>query len=138
MDLLERLKNIPESERMHILEAEAASIEEGPYTRTLTDDELLSFKESLAEKSIEQAMVLDEFKAVKDTYKERLKPISKDISVSLQALKFKAIECVGKLYKLADHEEQMIYIVDPKGDVIHSRRMKPEERQYFLRPAKIA
>lgn len=138
MELLDRLKTISEADRKLVLDGEAVSVEEGLYTRNLTDDELLAYKETLAEKSVEQAQILDEFKTVKDSYKEKLKPIAKEISTSLQAIKFKAVDCTGRQYKLADHDEQMIYIVDQKGDVIHSRRMRPEERQYFLKPVKSA
>jgi predicted RNA-binding protein with EMAP domain len=138
MELINRLKTLSEPDRISVLESECASVEEGTYTRSLTDSELLSFKETLAEKSVEQAQILDEFKNVKDTYKQKLKPIAKEISNSLQAIKFKAIESIGRQYKLADHDEQMIYIVDTQGDVIHSRRMRPEERQYFLKPSKSA
>jgi predicted RNA-binding protein with EMAP domain len=138
MELINRLITLSEPDRISVLESECASVEEGTYTRSLTDSELLSYKETLAEKSVEQAQILEEFKNVKDTYKQKLKPISKEISNSLQAIKFKAIESIGRQYKLADHDEQMIYIVDTQGDVIHSRRMRPEERQYFLKPSKSA
>jgi phage gp29-like protein len=138
MELLERLKNLSEIDRKLVLDSEADSVEEGTYTRSLTENELLAYKETLAEESVKQSEILDEFKKVKDSYKERLKPLQRTISEALQAVKFKAIECVGRQYKIIDHEDQMVYIVDQKGDVIHSRRMRPEERQHFLKPAKSA
>jgi phage gp29-like protein len=138
MEFLERLRQLPEAERVLALESEADAVEEGTYTRSLTESELLAYKETLAEKSVKQSEILDEFQKVKDSYKEKLKPLARDISEALQAVKFKAVECVGRQYKLVDHDDQMVYIVDVKGDVIHSRRMRPEERQHFLKPAKSA
>lgn len=138
MDLLNRLKNLSEADIKLVLDSEADSVEEGTYVRELTPEELLAYKELFAEKSMQQAQILDELKSIKDEFKEKLKPIAKEISGALQAIKFKAVECVGRQYKVADHEGQMIYTIDQKGDVINSRRMKPEERQYFLKPAKSA
>ena len=129
---IEKLKNLSSEDRKCVLESEALAIEEGKYTKPLTEDEILYYKDQLAEKSIMQAMLIDEFKSIKDAYKERLKPVQADIRTALSAVKFSAIECEGKLYKLADFETQMIHKVDELGNVVTSRKMLPEERQFRL------
>lgn len=129
---IERLKTLSESDRKAVLESEALAVEEGKYQKPLTHDEVLYYKDILAENSINQAVILDEFQQVKDSYKERLKPIKEVISESLQAIKTKSIEKEGRLYKMADFEDQMIHKVDEAGNVIHSRKMLPEERQFRI------
>ncbi len=129
---IERLKTLSESDRKAVLESEALAVEDGKYQKPLTNDEVLYYKDVLAENSINQAVILDEFQQVKDSYKERLRPIKEVISESLQAIKTKSIEKEGRLYKMADFEEQMIHKVDELGNVIHSRKMLPEERQFRI------
>jgi len=129
---IEKLKLLSNEDRKSVLESEALSIEEGKYTKPLGKDELAFYKDQLADKSIQQATILDELKTVKDEFKARLEPVQLEIKKSLSAVKFKAIECDGKLYKLADFEEQMIHKVDELGNVISSRKMLPEERQFRI------
>ena len=135
---IERLKNLSEDDRKSILESESIAIEEGKYTKPLTPDELSYYRELLAEKSIEQATILDELKDVKAEYKAKLEPVQLEIKRSLSAVKFKAIECEGRLYKLADFDTQMIHKVDEQGNVITSRKMLPEERQFRIQSLKAA
>lgn len=134
---LNRLKEMTPAERREFLVNHASQIEEGRYTKPLTEEEILAFKDRLAEQSINQAIILDELATVKEEYKNKLKPIQKDISDSLQAIKFKAIDQDGKLYFLQDFDNNMIHKVDEQGNLILSRQMKPEERQYFLKTANI-
>lgn len=133
---IERLKTLSDDERKSVLESEAIAIEEGKYNKPLTPDEILYYKDELAEHTINQAIILDEYAQVKEEYKERLKPIKDKISTALQAIKFKQIECDGRLYKLSDFDDQMIHKVDELGNVIHSRKMLPEERQFRIQALK--
>jgi hypothetical protein len=129
---IERLKHLSPEDRRSILESEAASVEEGRYTKPLTEAEILDFKDQLAEKSIQQAIILDEFSQVKQEFKDRLEPLKNDIAAALQAIKFKAIDQTGRLYILQDFDQKMVHKVDELGNVIHSRQMRPEERQFRI------
>lgn len=138
MENLDRLKHLSPEDRKAVLESEATSIEEGRYTKPLTEAEILEYKDILAEKSIQQAIILDELAQVKDEYKDKLDPLKKDIAASLQAIKFKAIDQEGRLYLLSDYDNKMIHKVDELGNVISSRQMRPEERQFTIRAHKSA
>ena len=123
---------------MNLTNLKEMSATEGRYTKPLTESEIQAYKDRLAEQSINQAIILDEFKTVKDEFKKRLKPISDEIAQSLQAIKFKAVDQEGKLFQLQDFDQNIIHEVDEFGNLILSRQMRPEERQYFLKPAKTA
>lgn len=127
-----RIKSLSVEDRKAVLESEALAIEEGKYTKPLSPDELLFYKDQLSENSIKQSELLDELGEVKKEFKAKLEPIQNTIKKSLSAVKFKAIECEGRLYKMADFEDQMIHKVDELGNVIHSRKMLPEERQFRI------
>lgn len=133
---IERLKNLPPQDLKSVLESEAIAVEEGKYEKPLTAYEMAFYKDELAVHSINQAIILDEFADVKDEYKEKLKPIKEKISEALQAIKFKSVQKEGRLYKLADFEDQMIHKVDELGNIIHSRKMLPEERQFRIQALK--
>lgn len=133
---IEKLKFLPPDEIKTLLEGDALTVEEGEYTKPLSDVELAYYKDMLAEKSIQQAFLLDEYTQMKAEFKEKLTPIIKEIRTSLEAVKFKAIKCTGRLYKLADYETQMIHKVDEIGNLITTRRMLPEERQFRIQALK--
>jgi hypothetical protein len=132
MNNIERLKTLSAEDRKSVLEAEAIAVEEGKYEKPLTPDELAIQKDTLAELSINQAIILDEFAEVKQEFKSKLEPIKEEISTALRAIKYKSIQVEGRLYKMADFDDQMIHKVDELGNVIHSRKMLPEERQFRL------
>jgi len=133
---IERLKLLSTEDRKSVLESEAIAIEEGKYEKPLTPDELLYYKDELAQNSINQAVILDELMEIKDEFKEKLKPIREKISEAILAVKYKSIPKEGRLYKLADFEDQMIHKVDEFGNVIHSRKMLPEEKQFRIQALK--
>jgi hypothetical protein len=129
---IERLKQLSHEDRKLVLQSEALSITDGKYVKPLTVDEIAYYKDLLAEKSILQATILDELKDVKADFKARLEPVGNDIKKSLSAVKFKQIECEGTLYKMADFETKTIHNVDELGNIITSRSMLPEERQFRI------
>lgn len=135
---VERLKSLTAEDRKSVLESEAIAIEEGKYEKPLTPDEMLYYKDELAVHSIKQAVIMDEFAEIKKDFKDRLEPIKEKISESIQAIKYKSIQKEGRLYKLADFDDQMIHKVDELGNIIHSRKMLPEERQFRIQALKTA
>lgn len=133
---VEHLKKLTPEDRKSVLESEAISIEDGKYEKPLTPDEILYYKDELAVHSINQAVIMDEFAEIKKDFKDRLEPIKEKISESIQAIKYKSVQREGRLYKLADFDDQMIHKVDELGNVIHSRKMLPEERQFRIQALK--
>lgn len=127
-----RLKTLSEQDRKAVLESEAIDIEEGVYDRPLTEEEINYYKDELATQCITQKKLLAELATVKEEFKEKLRPVKTQIDHAMNAIKNRSIPQEGRLYKLADYDEKMIYTVDGDGNVISSRRMRPEERQYRI------
>jgi len=128
MDIYD-LKNLPEEDRKSVLESESIAIEEHAYMKPLTPDELAIQKDNLAQDSIMKAMIEDEFAEIKSEYKDKLDPLKNSIHDTIEAIKNKAVEVKGKVYKMPDFDNRMIHVVDPLGNVLSSRRMLPEENQ---------
>lgn len=98
----------------------------------LTQDELSIKKDDLANAAILKAVIEDELAEIKKQYKDKIEPLRQKVSEAIEAIKNKSVEIKGKVYKLADYENQMIHFVDPLGNVLNSRRMLPEERQFRI------
>lgn len=127
-----KLKELSLEERDTILEGEALKVEEQAYMRPLSKEELDIKKDDLASAAILKAVIEEELQQIKEDYKLKLTPLRDKITEALSALKNKAEQVKGKVYQLADYENQMIHYVDPMGHVLSSRRMLPEERQFRI------
>ena len=132
MDIF-KLKNLSSSERQSVLEGENWS--EEVYMQPLTDDEVMQHKTDLAQACIQRKAIADERKEAMEEFKGRLKPIEKAIGTALDAVKNRAIEVTGRIYAISDFDNQLIHSIDPNGNVLGSRRMKPEERQLTIQKA---
>jgi hypothetical protein len=131
MDIF-KLKDLSEEDRQSVLQGESLTVEEHAYMKPLTQDELSIKKDELANAAILKAVIEDELAQIKAQYKDKIEPLREIVNKSIEAIKNKAIEVKGNVYKLADYDNQMIHMVDPLGNVLSSRRMLPEERQFRI------
>jgi hypothetical protein len=124
-------------ERIGLLRDNCDSVEETRYTRTLSQDELDVKRESLADNCIEKNRLEEELKRIKSTYKDQIDPITEDNKILCQQIKTRQAEFVGHVFYFADHESGMMNSYDENGELIASRRLKPEEKQakLFISPA---
>lgn len=127
-----KLKDLSDEERQTVLQGEAISVEEQAYMKPLTPDELSIKKDDLASAAILKAVIEEELAEIKAQYKEKLEPLREKVTEAIQAIKNKAVEVKGNVYKMADYDNQMIHVVDSMGQVLSSRRMLPEERQFRI------
>lgn len=131
-----KLKDLSEEDRQSVLQGESIAIEEHGYMKPLSTEELAIKKDELANAAILKAIIEDELAEIKAQYKDKIEPLRITVGECIDAIKNKAVEVHGKVYKLADYENQMIHVVDPLGNVLNSRRMLPEERQFRIQTIK--
>jgi len=134
MDVFQ-LKLMSVEDRENVLQ-EALSIEEAAYMQPLGPEELAIKKDDLASAAILKAVIEDELSEIKKQYKDKIEPLRQKVSDAIEAIKNKGVEVKGKVYKLADYDNQMVHFVDPLGNVLNSRRMMPDERQFRITPSK--
>lgn len=128
---IERLRELSALERKQVLDSEAFKTEDGKYEKPLTPDELSYAKDQVSELSISYDQIEDELKDVKKAFKARMEPVKIERKLHLRNIKHKSQEKQGKLYLIQDWDTNMIHKVDQDGNVIHSRKMLPEERQQW-------
>lgn len=127
-----KLKNLSDDDRKTVLVGESTEAKEEAYMRPLTDDEIGVKQTELVKTSLLKSAIEEELSEVKKSFKLKLDPLNKELNLLLDQLRVKMIEVKGMVYKLPDHDNSMIHYVDEKGQVLSSRPMLPEERQYRI------
>lgn len=127
-----KLKDLSTEERQTVLLGEAAGSEEQVYLRPLTNEELAITREEHANASILIDELTEQFANVKARHKEEIKPIQQKRKTAIAAIRQKAVQITGRVWKLPDHDNMMMHFVTDDGQVLSSRPMLPQERQYRI------
>ncbi|MFK5981481.1 MAG: hypothetical protein QM499_01090 [Flavobacteriaceae bacterium] len=122
-------ENLNKSETEQNIDAMACKVEEGEYTKILTQDELAVTKSEFAEKSLRVSKLETEKKTVVDDYNEQLKIPKKEAKELLEQIKTKTVRKEGKLYLVDDQENAIMYKFDENAICVDSRALLPLERQ---------
>lgn len=120
--------------RKLLLEQNADRVEETTYLKRLTADELDLRRENLTDNAIALNDLNEEKKDVLATFKAKTDPLTKGNKLLLQELKSRQATVTGNIYHMANHEEGMMESYDEAGEMISSRRLRPEEKQQKLFP----
>lgn len=132
METQSYLTELAPADRIDALRDTADKIEQTRYFRKLTPEELDIKREELSETAIKLSDIQNEMKETNDKFKERMKPLKDSLTGLIYEVKTKQAECEGIVYHLANHDTGMMESYDDKGDLIGSRRLRPEERQSNL------
>lgn len=119
----------PKEKRAQMLSDNAESIEEIGYMKSFTEEEILSMKDDLAEVSIDINEIEIEKKDIAAEFKHRLEPLTDQKKDILTKIKNKAEFVKEECYKFIDYDDQMVTYYNRLGQVVESRRMRPDEKQ---------
>ena len=122
-------QNVPEEEREQMLRDNADSSEEIGYMKPFTEEEILSMMDDLAEISIEINDIEIEKKATASEFKHKLEPLTDQKKETLKSIKNKAKFVKELCYKMIDQDEQMVTYYNSIGEIVESRRIRPDEKQ---------
>jgi len=117
-----------------ILVDNCEGVEDMEVQKRLTEEELTELAKDFADNNVELGKHTEALYAAKTVYKEAIKPIqseNKDIIASFKS-KYKTVN--EKVYRMANHESGMMEFVNLEGEVVSTRKLKPEERQGRLTP----
>jgi hypothetical protein len=126
------MPDIAADERINILRNNADKVEQTTYEKELTEDELIAKREQFVDNSIAVSKLEDELNEKKKEFKNKIDPL-KLINRSLQyEVKTKKQQVKGTLYHMADHINGMMETWDETGELVGSRRLRPDEKQARL------
>lgn len=119
-------------ERKMILQQNADSIEQTEYLKPLTQEEMDVKRETLTNNAIKLSELEDAKKEVVQGYKQQMDPLAKANKEILTEIKTRQAKVNGTLYHMANHEEGMMETYDDFGELVFSRRLRPEEKRQNL------
>lgn len=128
------LKSLSDNERVSFLQTNAHSIDEGKYSRPITADEKTMLREKHTDNSIKLSDLKEEFDEVKKQYKENIEPFVLENKTLLTEIRTSQRIEKGTLYHLANHESGFMESYNERGELITTRRLRPDEKQAGLFP----
>lgn len=117
-----------------ILTENCEGVESRDYLKHLAEDELADLKTEYVDNNLELKSLNDELKAAKDLHKLKAKPFIDDNKELLNVMKTRHREIHGKVWRIANHDSGMMEFVNDEGQVIETRRLKPDEKQTRMFP----
>lgn len=117
------------AEREAMLEANSYGNEEMPIQKHFKDDEINDMRRTHMKNSIEIKKKLEEFKLYKQEVDAFIKPLAEENTYLLQNVRNGYVEVNQQVYLFEDYEAGMMNYYDNSGDLVHSRRMLPHEKQ---------
>lgn len=122
-------QNYSDAERIQMLSDNAERKEEFQYPRELASDEILELKDNLSDESIRLSKLDEKRKEAMAEFKNEMKPIKTEVARILRLLRTRNEEVEEKVYLIADQDEGMMGYYNSKGQLVHSRLLRGEEKQ---------
>ena len=132
------LKKMTHAQRADYLQTHADKIEEGEYFVSYGEEEMQQVQSDLADAAIKLESAKNEFEELKARHKALMEPFRRDYRTAIGNLRNQGEMVKGKLFLFADQEAKIMNFYDTHGDLIKSRRLKPEERQMTILNTKTA
>jgi gas vesicle protein len=118
--------------RKQLLQQNADSIEQTEYSKPLSNEELDIKREQLTENAIRLSEYEDEKKEAMAEFKHKMDPLARENKQLLTEIKTRQAKVHGALYHMANHEDGMMETYDDNGELIASRRLRPDEKRQNL------
>lgn len=122
-------QDIPEEKREEFLKANCQRTEEKDIQKYFSGDELTQMRADLASNLIHIAKEDEKLNKAKDEYKANTKRQYDDNEVLTKNIRYGFQEVTTQVYVICDYDEAMVGYYDNTGNLLESRRMRPEERQ---------
>ena len=103
--------------------------EDVTYPKYLTEEELTQVREAYTNRLVEVEEFDEELATAKKVHKDAVAPLKAENKEDLRTLRKKYKEVNESVWKMQDFKGGMIELVNDRGEVVSSRRMKPEEKQ---------
>jgi hypothetical protein len=109
--------------------------EKGKYFVQLSQVEMDSRREKLADNSIKLFKMGEELKGVKAEFKEKMEPLARENNEVMEELDTRQAERDGELFFVPNYDptedfpQGSMEVYDENGDLISVRRLQPNERQ---------
>jgi hypothetical protein len=123
------MPEVSDKDRMLILQQNADKMEDTKYYKPLTEDELTARREMLTDNCIKLGDLEEEKKLLTEKIKVKIDPLKEENKMLLLECRTKQVQVSGILYHMADHENGYMETYDHNGELLYSRKLRPDEKQ---------
>lgn len=121
--------NEPPDEIKRILVDNAEGMETMTVQERLNEDELNAFREQLSENMLAIGKQDELLELAKTEHKASVKPLKLEVKNILSILKSEHKQSEQPVYRMPNFDTGMMEFVNLEGNVVSTRRLKPEEKQ---------
>ena len=129
-------ENYTKAERVQALSDNAERSEDFNYFREFEPEELDLLKDQYFQDASEMQTYEDMLAAAKSEFKMNATPVKDRMKEAFTGIKNRGRVVTERVFLLADHHAQMMEYYNEAGDMIHSRRLLPEEKQLRIKMEK--
>lgn len=119
----------PQNEKLDLLRANCRGTEKMRVKVFFSEDDLAEMKSRLSDSSIERDVMEDELKDLSKGIRRRIKAETQKIKNLLVFLKDKFEYQEQEVFEFDNQEEGVMLTYDFQGELIGSRKLRPNERQ---------
>lgn len=138
MIIADAIKGLNPTELKEFLHSNATSIEEGTYFKNFNEQERQVTQGEFSDLSLNLLRKERELEEIKAKFKAEIKPMKQERDELLSQISHNGEHLEGKLYLFDNQETGMMESYNEMGELISTRRLKPEERQLRLQINKTA
>src|SRR5690606_14307370 len=126
------------ADRERLLRDNATKVENRTYLRALDPAEVIELQNTYTQKAIELANAEDELKVHRENFKAVAKPLKVEMGQIIQGVRTASEEVTEEVFLLADMDEQMMCYYNRLGELVYSRPLMQNEKQYSITDLKLA
>ena len=126
------MPELGEQERIQVMRNHADQVEETTYEKDLTPEEFDAKCQEFVDNSIKVSTLEDELNVEKAKFKGKIDPIKMRNKILQQEVKTKKQKVEGTLFHMANQESGYMEIYEESGELIATRRLRPDEKQARL------
>jgi len=121
----------PEGRRNFLLGNADRTIKDDTIQRQLNIEDQEQLKGILASHSVTLAQIKEEYSKVQKDYNDRMKPHKEAVKNAVTSLMkgYEEVQC--DVYLIADLDDNILYKFDDKGEIVHFRKLRPDERDSY-------
>jgi hypothetical protein len=126
-------QDTPENEREEALLANCMETTEKTIQRYYTPEEMAQKQKDYAANAIIIRKATEKLNKAKDEWKAATKVPSDQNEYLIRNIRAGYEELEAQVYLFPDFDAGMVGVYDNTGNLLESRRMKPEERQHYIK-----
>lgn len=119
-------------DREQLLRDNANKVESRTYLRALDPAEVIELQNTYTQKAIELSAADDDLKMHRENHKAIAKPLKVEMSQIIQGIRTSSEEVTEDVFLLADMDEQMMCYYNRLGELVYSRPLMQNEKQYSI------